>query len=97
MICAVGRACRVCARREVSEHEGSGMSETDVLQRQLEQLQSELAFQGDTLQALNDALAVQQQELLTMRRQLELMQQRLREALPAREPGSTQEPPPPHY
>jgi len=68
------------------------------LQEQVHNLQSELAFQADTVQALNDALAAQQQELMQLRRQLEWLHQRVREQQ-LQEPQSTQadEPPPPHY
>jgi SlyX protein len=46
------------------------------LQKQLEELQSQMAFQDDMLQALQSALAAQQQDLLTLRRQLTLLKQR---------------------
>jgi SlyX protein len=65
---------------------------------QLEELQSELAFQGDTLQALNDALARQQADLLRLQRQVELLQARLAELLAAAAEGALPpEPRPPHY
>jgi SlyX protein len=69
------------------------------LQKQLEELQSQMAFQDDMLQALQSALAAQQQDLLTLRRQLTLLKQRqdeqaqqVEEGLPA--PASEA---PPHY
>ncbi len=40
------------------------------------EVQSQLAFQDDTIQALNSALTLQQQELLVLRRQIELLKQR---------------------
>lgn len=46
------------------------------LQQQLMEVQSQLAFQEDTVQALNDAVAQQQQEILLLRRQLALLKQR---------------------
>ena len=36
-------------------------------------LEEELAFQGESLRSLNDALAVQQQDMLLLRRQLTLL------------------------
>lgn len=73
------------------------MSDGDVL-AVLHDLQSQLSFQEDTLSALNDALAAQQQEILVLRRQLELLKQRQDEHS-AQSGQATQrgEPPPPHY
>ena len=75
------------------------MANTDPLLSQLEEVQSQLAFQEDALQSLNEALAQQQQEILLLRRQLELLKQRQDEV------GVTQggseadggEEKPPHY
>ena len=50
--------------------------EFDELRQQLMEVQSQLAFQEDTVQTLNDALAQQQQEILLLRRQLELIKLR---------------------
>jgi SlyX protein len=66
----------------------------DPLPRQLEEVQSQLAFQEHALESLNEALAQQQQEILLLRRQLELLKQRQDEV------GVTQaggEEKPPHY
>ena len=51
------------------------MSEIDDLRSAVEDLQSQLAFHEDTVQILNDALASQQQEILLLRRQLELLKE----------------------
>ncbi len=51
------------------------MSEIDDLRSAVEDLQSQLAFHEDTVQTLNDALASQQQEILLLRRQLELLKE----------------------
>jgi SlyX protein len=71
------------------------MSASDRDQR-IEVLESELAFQGETLRALNDAFAVQQQELLALHQQLGALACRLRE-LGERLEEDAPEPPPPHY
>lgn len=65
--------------------------------RLLVEVQTQLAYQEDTVSALNDALASQQQEILVLRRQLQLLKQRLDEhaASPAGQ-GAEQEKPP-HY
>ena len=69
------------------------------LQERITSLEAELAFQGDSVRDLNDALATQQQDLLTLQRQVHLLGQQLR-AL--REGGVTGTPntdgeKPPHY
>lgn len=45
---------------------------------EIARLQSELAFQGDSVQRLNDALATQQQDILLLQRQVELLAEQLR-------------------
>jgi SlyX protein len=75
------------------------VSEVDRLKEQVEELQSQMAFQEDTVQTLNEAIAHQQQEMLTMRRQLELLKQRQEEQSAAPDgdaPGILDERPP-HY
>lgn len=76
--------------------------EIDDLRLQMAEVQSQLAFQEDTVQALNDALALQQQEILLLRRQLELIKQRQDEqaveaGLQTGQPGSPVDEKPPHY
>lgn len=70
----------------------------DELVRQLAEVQSQLAFQEDTIGALNEALASQQREILVLRRQLELLKQRQDEQAaqysPAVAPADEK---PPHY
>ena len=75
-------------------------ADVDVLKQQMMELQSQLAFQEDAVRSLDEALAHQQQELLLLRRQLELLQQRqhdttaLHEAASAGLPANDK---PPHY
>jgi SlyX protein len=67
------------------------------LQAALEALETELAFQGDALHALDRAYAEQQQALLELKKQVSLLAVRVR-ALDDRVPASDgEEPPPPHY
>jgi SlyX protein len=70
----------------------------DVIE-QLVELQTQLAFHEDTVAALNEAMAGQQQEILVLRQQLTLLKQRQEEAQAQLEQGG---PPaamekPPHY
>lgn len=51
-------------------------AEVQELKQQLVELQGQLAFQEDAVSSLDAALAQQQQEILVLRRQLELLKQR---------------------
>ncbi len=73
-------------------------SEPCATQEQLVELQSQLAFQEDTVQALQDALAEQQQAILVMRRQLEWLRERQdAQAAQLEEGGNSGQEKPPHY
>jgi SlyX protein len=79
---------------------GRAMTELEEVQRQLAELQSQLAFQEHTVQSLNDALAVQQQEILLLRQQLALLKQRQDEhsaQLDTVHGGGLGQEKPPHY
>lgn len=64
-------------------------------------VEAELAFQGDTVHALNEALAAQQLEILTLRDQVRLLQQQVkalrREVADGTAAPAGPEAPPPHY
>lgn len=77
------------------------LASDEKMQQQLVELQTQLAYQEDMLRELNDAMSGQQQEILILRRQLELLKQRQDEqseggsgAGPGAEPGEEK---PPHY
>lgn len=55
------------------------MRDSRQLEEQLVELQSQLAFQDDTINSLNEAVAAQQQEIIVLRQQLTLLKQRLDE------------------
>jgi SlyX protein len=63
------------------------------------EVQSQLAFQEDTIAALNEALAAQQQEIITLRRQLTLLKQRQDEQAVQLDQGGSApaQEKPPHY
>lgn len=74
--------------------------ELEEVKQQLMEVQSQVAFQEDTVQALNEAISVQQQEILLLRRQLELLKQRQDEQAAGAdgdENTSTLDEKPPHY
>ena len=66
------------------------------LQDRIDELESRVAFQDDTLHTLNLALGQQQQSILRLERSIEKLLEQLEEA---REQPLTplDEPPPPHY
>ena len=74
------------------------MSENkESLKQQVIDLQNQLAFQEHTIRDLDAALAEQQRDILLLRRQLELLQQRQEEqAMQVTTENSVQEKPP-HY
>ena len=51
----------------------------DELKQLVMELQSQLAFQEDAVGSLDQALAQQQQEIMLLRRQLEILRQRQQE------------------
>jgi SlyX protein len=67
------------------------------MEHRLIEIESRLAFQEHTLQELNGVVASQQQELLTLRRELEAVRAQLRALAPSPVARGTDEPPPPHY
>lgn len=70
---------------------------SDQLIARMDELETRLAFQDDTIQALNDAVSRQELELERLRRALELLARRQAD-LAASMPGETEDDqPPPHY
>ena len=55
------------------------MAEFDKLAADLMEVQSQVAFQEDTIAVLNEAITHQQQEIIVLRRQVELLKQRWEE------------------
>lgn len=74
------------------------MTDTQDLLAQLVELQSQMAFQEDTIAALNEAVTSQQQEILVLREQLTLLKQRQEEqAAQLDQGGPAADERPPHY
>ena len=74
------------------------MAEIDGIRQQLVDVQTQLAYQEDTVRELNEALSRQQQEILVLRRQLQLLKQRQDEqgeGGPANASATREKPP--HY
>ena len=75
-------------------------ADVNILKEQMQDLQSQLAFQEDAVKSLDEALALQQQEILLLRRQLELLRQHQLEQSTQNEEGSSAsllDEKPPHY
>jgi SlyX protein len=68
----------------------------DVVQ-QLVDVQTQLAYHEDLVGELNNALASQQQEILVLRRQLQLLKQRQDDQAPGPAGSGPAEETPPHY
>ena len=62
-------------------------------------LEAQIAFVEDAVQALDDAFAAQQQHILGLERQIDRLQQQLKDqgARIDEVVADTNEPPPPHY
>lgn len=73
------------------------MSTGDQLIVRMDELETRLAFQDDTIQALNDVITAQQLELDRLRRSLELLAKRQADFAAQLPDAAGDEPPPPHY
>lgn len=75
------------------------MNPNEDIKTQLETLQTQLSYQEHTIATLNEAISGQQQEILLLRRQLELVKQRLDEQgqAPAADGADDHDEKPPHY
>ncbi|QWG19603.1 SlyX family protein [Bradyrhizobium sediminis] len=71
------------------------MNDTGTLSDRIDALEIRLAFQDETIEALNNTITAQWQQIDALTRQLAALNERLREA-EANAPGATNEPPP-HY
>ncbi len=72
-------------------------NETKHVEEQLIELQSQLAFQEDTIQALNDVVAQQQQQIDGLRARSDLFSSQLERAMTTLEGSDVIDVPPPHY
>lgn len=75
----------------------SQANETKRVEEQLIELQSQLAFQEDTIQALNDVVAQQQRQIDGLRARSDLFSSQLERAMTAMEGSDVIDVPPPHY
>ncbi|MBH0031200.1 SlyX family protein [Pseudoalteromonas sp. SWYJZ98] len=70
----------------------------NTIEHRLMELEAKVAFQDETIEVLNDEIKVHQQLLAKMKRQTELLAEKIKESQSASSMMSeVPEPPPPHY
>ena len=70
----------------------------NTIEHRLMELEAKVAFQDETIEVLNDEIKVHQQLLAKMKRQTELLAEKIKEAQSSSSMMSeVPEPPPPHY
>ena len=67
------------------------------IEEQLIDLQTQVAFQDDTIHALNDALSSQQIEIEKLTRMVKIINGQVKQFTPEQSSNPSDEPPPPHY
>ena len=67
------------------------------LEERIDDLEAKMAFQDDTIQALNDMVGKQQLELDTLRRAVELLAARQADLAASLPVEAADDEPPPHY
>lgn len=67
------------------------------MEERLIELETRLAFQDDVVQELNRVVVRQQQEIDTLRRELEALRAQIRAMAPTLVASRAEETPPPHY
>ena len=70
---------------------------SNVLQQKIDHLESQLAFQEDTIESLNKALSDQQFQIDKMTFKLQQVIERMKQIEPSNMADSSEEAPPPHY
>jgi len=70
----------------------------NTIEHRVMELEAKVAFQDETIEILNDEIKVHQQQLAKMKRQTELLAEKIKEAQTSSSMMSeVPEPPPPHY
>jgi SlyX protein len=67
------------------------------MQHQIDDLQSQLAFQEHTIESLNQALSSQQQQIAEMEHQLQFLIDKVKGMQQSNIANASEETPPPHY
>ena len=72
------------------------MADNDAAAR-IDALEIRIAYQDQTIEELNAALASQWREIDRLRREMKLLESEMRKAMAATPGDAAAEPPPPHY
>ncbi|MGV6827183.1 MAG: SlyX family protein [bacterium] len=67
------------------------------MEEQITDIQARLMFQEESLDSLNRTIAMQEQLIMRLIRDVEELQEQVRELSPSPLEGMGPEPPPPHY
>jgi SlyX protein len=70
---------------------------SDVLTARMDELETRLAFQDDTIEALNEVVSRQEMALEKLQRSLELLARRQADLAASIPEGAEDDQPPPHY
>lgn len=70
---------------------------SDELAVRLDEMETRLAFQDDTIEALNEVVSRQELELVRLQRSLELLARRQVDLAASMPGGAEDDQPPPHY
>lgn len=73
------------------------MPEDDAIAARIEQLEIRITYQDETIEALNQTIMEQWQQIDRLKRQLTQLDARLQEAESRSGAAPQSEPPPPHY
>lgn len=73
------------------------MNDNKQLQQRIDQLESQLMFQEDTISQLNSEVAEHTEAMLRMQTQLKFISDRLKSLQPSNIATQAEETPPPHY
>ncbi len=67
------------------------------MKQRIAELETQLAFQEDTLQTLNDIVTRQQQQIDLLEREVQMLEAQLQQLSDAMQRPESEETPPPHY
>jgi len=73
------------------------MSDVEQLQQRIDDLESQLAFQEDTISQLNQEVSAHTESMMRLQAQVKYLADRIRSMQPSNIASQAEETPPPHY